>query len=293
MNAVKKGKIRKAADFLQELSKKFRFRLRTYRPHVKISLDSRKYLVKTVENGDELSDVLRLRHEIFYRELLDKKRFRGKDIDKYDFLFDHLAVIDKEAGQVIGTYRLNSSLFSDKFYSCSEFKMENIISLSGVKLELGRACIHPDYRSGATIAALWKGLGTYITETATDCLFGCSSVKTTDNLTIALVHYYLNKNFLAPEEFRAVPKSKFRTDRYHKMLEMIQEKRFAPFREAAENLVPPLMLSYFKAGGVICGEPAYDKAFKCYDYLTYLDVRSMDESFRKKFTEKKYEEVCC
>jgi putative hemolysin len=284
MNAEKGRKVKKAVSVLQNLSKSFRFRLRTYRPHVKINIETNKYVVKTVENGSELGDVLRLRHEVFYRELLDKKRLRGKDIDKYDFLFDHLAVVEKATGQVIGTYRLNCSEFSDKFYSCSEFEMDNIISLEGTKLELGRACIHPDYRSGSTIAALWKGLGAYINETGTCCLFGCSSVKTTDNFTIALVHRHLTSNYLASEELRTVPKQKFRTDKYHKMLAMLEEKRFAPFREAAENLVPPLMLSYFKAGGVVCGEPAYDKAFKCYDYLTYLDVRKMEDSFKRKFT---------
>lgn len=286
MNAVKKGKMKIAADFLQEFSKKFKFRLRTYRPHVNITIDSKKYLVKTVENGDELSDVLRLRHDVFYREMLEKKRFLGKDIDKYDFKFDHLAVIDREANKTIGTYRLNCSLFSDKFYSSSEFKMDRLLERDGIKLELGRACIDPEHRGGAVIAALWKGLGAYMKETSAGCLFGCSSVKTTDNFTIALVHDYLTNNFFAPEELRVSPKSKFRTEKYHKMYEMLQEKRFAPFRAAAENLVPPLMLAYFKAGGVICGEPAYDKAFKCYDYLTYLDISRMDGQFKKKFTEK-------
>jgi len=56
-----------------------------------------------------------------------------------------------------------------------------------------------------------------------------------------------------------------------------------PFREAAVNLVPPLLLSYLKAGGFVCGKPAYDKAFKCYDYLTLIDRKKMDPAFVRKF----------
>ncbi|WP_022851545.1 GNAT family N-acetyltransferase [Limisalsivibrio acetivorans] len=285
MNTLRGPRVRKAVGVIGSLSKNFRFRLRTYRPHVKINIDSRKYTVKTIENGQELSGVLKLRHEVFYRELLSKRRLRGKDIDKYDFQFDHLAVIEKSSGNVIGTYRLNCSLFNDKFYSAKEFDMDGIIAKPGTKIELGRACIHPDYRSGSTIAALWKGLGKYMAETGSSALFGCSSVKTTDNFTIALIHNYLMENNLADESLIAIPRGKFYTERYFKMLSMIQEKRFAPFRAAAENLVPPLLLSYLKAGGVVCGEPAFDKAFRCYDYLTFLELDSMEEGFRRKFTE--------
>ena len=68
-----------------------------------------------------------------------------------------------------------------------------------------------------------------------------------------------------------------------KLENMTADERFAPFREAAVNLVPPLLLSYMKAGGFVCGTPAYDKAFKCYDYLTLIDRKKMDPSFVRKF----------
>ena len=44
----------------------------------------------------------------------------------------------------------------------TEFDLGNIPDSDGDKLEMGRACIHPDFRSGFTFIALWKGLAGYI-----------------------------------------------------------------------------------------------------------------------------------
>ncbi|MEZ4872031.1 MAG: GNAT family N-acetyltransferase [Bdellovibrionales bacterium] len=73
------------------------------------------------------------------------------DFDQFDLLGDHILVKDTTTGNAVGTYRLMCSLFTDDFYSETEFHMEDFIKVFGTKLELGCACIHPDYRSGATI----------------------------------------------------------------------------------------------------------------------------------------------
>ncbi len=76
---------------------------------------------------------------------------------------------------------------------------------------------------------------------------------------------------------------KFRDAKLEQTIATTSEERFAPFREAAVNLVPPLLLSYLKAGGSVCGLPAQDKAFHCYDYFTLIDREKMDKGFVRKF----------
>jgi len=289
MAAVRKKlvpkKVKRAAKALSNISKTFRFRIRTYRPKVKIYEENSRFIIKTVESGSELMNVLKLRYEVFYSEYVGEitdDGVQGIDVDKFDIIFDHLAIIEKKSGKTVGTYRLNCTRFNDKFYAAKEFKMKSIENLKGHKIELGRACVHPEYRNGVTITALWKGLGAYMKATDSRYMFGCSSIHADDSFQISLIHHWL-KDHMNSDHSDVKPRKKFRDSKFAKTVQKTTEERFAPFREAAVNLVPPLLLSYLKAGGSICGEPALDKAFHCYDYLTLIDRETMDKGFVRKF----------
>ena len=289
MTAVRKTlvpkKVRKAAKALSSISKAFRFRIRTYRPNVIISEENSRFIIKTVTNGAELMEVLKLRYDVFYSEYVGtvtEDGVTGIDVDKFDILFDHLAIIDKKTGKPVGTYRLNCTRFNDRFYSGKEFKMKSIEELKGHKTELGRACVHPDYRNGATITALWKGLGAYMLATDSRYMFGCSSVHAEDTFQIALVHHWLTE-YMDSEHNSVRPRKKFRDQRFDQVVERTGDEKFKPFKDAAGVLVPALLQSYLKAGGTVCGTPAQDKAFRCYDYLTLIDREKMDKGFVRKF----------
>jgi putative hemolysin len=278
-------RVKRAAKALSNISKTFRFRIRTYQPNIKIHEENSRFIIKTVQNGSELMEVLKLRYEVFYSEYvgeISEDGVAGIDVDKFDILFDHLAIIDKKSGKPVGTYRLNCTRFNSKFYSAKEFKMKSIQDLKGHKIELGRACVHPDFRNGVTIAALWKGLGSYMLATDSRYMFGCSSIHAEDTFQIALIHHWLQE-YMDVDHADVRPKKKFRDQRLEYTFEKTADERFKPFRDAAGNLVPPLLLSYLKAGGKVCGIPAVDKAFRCYDYFTLIDREKMDKGFVRKF----------
>lgn len=278
-------KVKRAAKALNNISKAFRFRIRTYRPNVSISMENSRFLIKTVQSGSELMDVLKLRYEVFYSEYVGEVTeggVSGIDVDKFDLMFDHLAIIDKKTEKPVGTYRMNCTRFNNKFYSGKEFKMKSIEDLVGHKVELGRACVHPEYRNGATISALWKGLGAYMTATDSRYMFGCSSIHAEDTFQIALIHHWLGE-YMDCDHEKVRPRKKFRDKRLCDVVEQLSDDRFSPFKDAAGIMVPPLLHSYLKAGGTICGTPAQDKAFRCYDYLTLIDREKMDKGFLRKF----------
>lgn len=253
--------------------------LKNFKPKVKLLIERDRFIIKTAENHDELAKVLRLRYEVFYRELLEKRQILGMDIDKFDFKCDHLIIIDKKTDSFIGTYRLICSLFTNKFYSETEFNLQNIISLPGIKLELGRACVHRDYRTGSSIALLWRGITEYMKETGTKYMFGCSSIKTTDKLEIAAIYKNLSHNHLASQECRVTPKRKFTIKDFDVLTNGISEEA----EGAAAEKIPPLIKSYLNMGGLICGEPAYDKKFKCADLFTLFNIDSLSEKVHKKY----------
>lgn len=90
-------------------------KVREYQRFVEIRHESDDFLVTTAANGSELLKVLELRHEVFVEEWQGRKTFHGLDADQYDFIADHLMIIHKRIGEVIGTYRLLSSTFYAEF----------------------------------------------------------------------------------------------------------------------------------------------------------------------------------
>jgi putative hemolysin len=253
--------------------------VKKFNPKVKLFIERDRYIIKTAENHEELAGALRLRYEVFYRELLEKRRVHGFDIDRFDFKCDHLIIIDKESNALIGTYRLISSLFAKEFYSETEFDISNILALSGVKLELGRACVHKDYRTGSSIALLWRGIVEYMKLTNTQYLFGCSSVKATDLHEIASMYHILARDFMVPANLNVHPKRRFIIRNFNELKSQVRDEDLLSVVEK----IPPLIKSYLNMGALICGEPALDKKFRCADFLTLFNTDTSTDKVQKKY----------
>ncbi len=72
--------------------------------------------------------------------------------------------------------------------------------------ELGRSCIHPAWRTGGTILALWSALGEFMVQHGLDVAFGCDSVGMSDGgHAAASLWRQLSSMHLAPPERRVGP----------------------------------------------------------------------------------------
>ncbi len=260
-----------------------RLKIRKFRPKIPIWIEKKNYIIKTARDCNDLKSVLKLRFRVFYNELLKKHLLWGIDIDKYDLICDHLMIVDKSCSSCVGTYRLNSSLHSDLFYSESEFSIDNIKSISEIKLELGRACIDPKARNGLVIALLWKGIYDYIRESRSRYLFGLTSIKTTDPRTIANLSCYLDRYRPQDNRFDVHPRKKFLLKRHQEFYSQIKTDPGLLNETEAQSLIPPLLKGYLKQGAHICGEPALDRAFRCVDYFTILDMHKLPADIAKRF----------
>jgi putative hemolysin len=258
--------------------------IKGFRCKVPIAFETDKFLVKTVETTAELKRVLKLRYEIYYRELIDRsKLLRRIDRDKFDSQADHLAVIEKASGEVVATYRLFSSSFSKRFYSETEFDIETIRALPDDKIELGRACVRKDYRKGVMMILLWRAISLYLQATKARYLFGCSSVKTVSIPEIAKVYAILSREHLAPELYRVYPKAGHKIRRFEEHTRVWDNVELVDPKRTISDMIPPLLHLYLEAGSMICGEPALDRSFKCADLLTLLDIERMPPHMRKRY----------
>jgi putative hemolysin len=245
---------------------------RDFKPKYVVRVETEGFILKTAETMLELRQVLELRHDIFLTELQGKVHHSKMDVDEFDQICDHLIIIDKKTFKVIGTYRVISSLYSNKFYSEGEFHLAEFMKQPGAKLELGRACIHKDFRTGATIGLLWKGIVEYIKKTDTKYLFGCASVQTMEPVVAGTILEYLKREQLSSEEYSVSP-----TDYYKVPLPQPE------VTGDVNELIPALVHSYVKAGAKFYGAPAYDRDFNCFDFFMVLKIEEMSKLFRRRF----------
>ncbi|MCB0378711.1 MAG: GNAT family N-acetyltransferase [Bdellovibrionales bacterium] len=254
--------------------------LKEFKPKVVFSLEVEGFEIKIANSLEDLKLALELRHMVFLEEGLGRTHETGLDFDSFDQVADHLMIINLATGKAVGTYRLICSKFASHFYSQNEFVLDHFLQEEGVKLELGRACTHIDYRTGRTIDLLWQGLSRYITETGTRFLFGCSSMHTEDPAEAFSALKSLEARDGVSFEYQIHPTPDFQFPE----AKTFHEKAIA--NPQILRSLPPLLRSYLHAGSKVHGYPAWDRDFECTDMFTILDLRVLNSKFAERYNPK-------
>lgn len=246
----------------------------TYSPKVNLDIKTQKYHLKTADSLDELLEVFKLRHDIF---LGHQERSESYDTDEFDHVCDHIIIRDIETDKICGTYRILCSEYVEKFYSESEFILERFLEQDGVKVELGRACIHHAHRNGAVIDLLWKGISKYCQKVNASFLFGCSSIHTNELSDMKALDAFIKSEDLYSDFYEVRSYGEFEV-----MEAELVDAQQVDLAEGKKRL-PPLLRSYLNAGAKIYGTPAYDEDFGCFDYLTILEMKNVSNSFKRRY----------
>ncbi len=233
-----------------------------------------KLALSLASTREEVHEVQRLRYKVFIEAmgLPGLANDEGLDADEFDAYCDHLIVRDSRTLKVVGTYRLlgpNAARELGRFYSEDEFDLGRLGHLRGSMVEAGRACIHPDYRSGGVIMLLWAGLAAYLRRERCEHLIGCASISLADGGgNAAAVYHGLTQEQLAPAEYRVMPRLPF----------PLAE------RDAAHTAqVPPLLKGYLRSGAWVCGEPAWDADFHCADLFLLMPLARLDDRYARHY----------
>ena len=246
-------------------------------------------------NPAEIRAAQRLRYQVFVEEMgarLDCTE-PGVESDHYDPFCQHLLVRDHANGMVVGCYRILTdarAAYTGGYYSQNEFDLTRILALPGRFMEVGRTCVHPDYRTGATIALLWQGLARCMVMNKFDYLMGCASIPLRAGTHEALAIYRrLAKKHLSPEEWRVYPKVPLPQMQLAGAEEKVYSGGMDSFTllqlASAEEkvMVPPLVRAYLRAGAMICGEPAWDPHFNVADLFILLRAEDINERYLRHF----------
>ena len=115
-----------------------------------------KLTLSLASTPEEVREVQHLRYKVFVESMGLSALTNAEEIDcdEFDSYCDHLIVRDSRTLEVVGTYRVmgpNAAREMGRYYSEQEFDLSRLNNLRGSIAEAGRACIHPDYRSGGVI----------------------------------------------------------------------------------------------------------------------------------------------
>jgi putative hemolysin len=242
----------------------------------------RKLQVRLAEDQYEIERTLTLRYNIFNLEMgegLPQSRATQKDRDEYDMFCDHLIVVDKTRNDmVVGTYRIMKRQVAKAnigFYSETEFDLRKIYELEEEVAEVGRSCVHQDYRDGSVISLLWAGLGNYMKTQDVRYLMGCGSVHSTSPIEASEAYAYLkDKNALADERFNIEP---YKTHRLEGFDPNYQVK---DMKEVIKK-IPPILKGYVRVGTKFAGTPALDAVFGTTDFFILFDREEITQRYTK------------
>lgn len=232
--------------------------------------DSSRLVAQVTTSRRDILAAQRLRYRVFTAEYgATFDGIAGIDRDRYDRHCRHLVVKDVLTGQVVGYTRIldeAQARRSGGWYSAGEFEMGMVDRLDGRVLEIGRTCVHPDYRNGATIGVLWAKLAELLFCEGYRYLVGCASIPLAEAGAGAM---------LAEVGRRAERDTPF----------CVAPRRALPPQPAVAGTVklPPLLRTYLAMGAKVCGEPCWDPDFNCADIFILVDVQAIPARYVQHF----------
>lgn len=233
----------------------------------------------------ELRAAQRLRYAVFAGEMGARLTpppgtESGRDADRFDDFCDHLLVhaVDldgDEPDRLVGTYRVlapDGARRAGGYYSEAEFDLAPLRALRPTAVELGRACVDAEWRSGGVIMALWNALGSYMLRHRLDTMFGCASIGAGDGgLQARRIWRHVSAGHLAAPEWRVKPL---------RPLAHVDECDAAPF---GPRDLPPLLKGYLRCGARVLGPPSLDPHFNTADLPIMLRLDELSPRYRRQF----------
>lgn len=244
-------------------------------------------------NEKELKKIQRLRYKVFYKEghaIADRlSAILQRDMCPFDSVCDHLFILDTEAKsrrglkkpKVVGTYRMLRGEVAARhsgFYSQSEFDLSSIIARHPETrlLELGRSCVHPDYRAKRVIELLWRGLWLYAKHHRIDVMIGCASLPTTDAKKAAEPLEILRRQAGLPSDWQVKP-----LPGRAAYIPPVKE----PVLDSRHGLagLPPLIKAYLRVGAKFSDGAVIDRQFGTIDVFAIMHMNEIDKRYAAHF----------
>lgn len=192
------------------------------------------------------------------------------DRDMFDFECEHAIVKVAHTDKIVAYtrfYKLPEGQYH-RCYSEHEFAIQDALKGKKNIVELGRTCVHPDYRSGKVLGKLWMGMLPHVLgRMNAKYAIGCVSVPTDKSELRAVKAHYMMQQLDPKQVLTGVTSKK----PYQPTLQLDSA--------ISERDLPSLFRQYLGMQAKFAKEGYFDEDFKCIDYFCMLEVSEVAKSF--------------
>lgn len=219
-----------------------------------------KYHVRLARTAKDLARARALRSLAFGTPETDR--------DSFDEICTHVLVHHVQSGALVGCFRmlvLEGGRDLHRSYSAQFYDLSALTAFPGRMVEIGRFCIHPDWRDPDILRVAWAAMTAFVDGNGAGMLFGCSSfagVETDrylDAFAMLRAQHLAPKRWLprekAPDVFRFAARLRRRPDTRKAMLRM-----------------PPLLRVYLMMGGWVSDHAVVDRKMNTLHVFTGLEI---------------------
>lgn len=231
-----------------------------------------RYQARLAETEDDISAAQRLRWRCFIARTGAEDDGRQLDHDDLDAECGHMLIEETGTGRLVCCFRflpLAGGSEIARSYSAQFYNLAALERFDGPMVEMGRFCVHPDWRDPEIIRTAWAALTRFVDEAGIEMLFGCSSFVGTEPEAHAEAFAMLKERHLAPRRWwpRVKAPNVFRFARALRLRK--------PDPRRAMAAMPPLLRSYLAMGGWVSDHAVVDPALRTMHVFTGVEIRAI------------------
>lgn len=190
------------------------------------------------------------------------------DQDMFDALCHHILIHDTGCGSLVCCFRMlviDDGADVADCYAAQYYELSALEAFEGKMVELGRFCIHPDWKDPDILRVAWGAMTEFVDENDIGMLFGCSSFAGIETDQYLDAFAVLKARHLAPK--RWLPRVKAPdVFRYGARLRRKPDVKKAMLR------MPPLLRTYLLMGGWVSDHAVVDRQLNTLHVFTGLEI---------------------
>lgn len=237
-----------------------------------------RYQARLAETTDEIRAAQRLRWLCFVARNGAPDDGEQVDADTLDAACRHMLVEEVATGRLVCCFRflpLAGGSEIARSYSAQFYNLKALEAFDGPMVEMGRFCIHPEFRDPDIIRTAWAAMTRYVDEAGIEMLFGCSSFVGTEPDEHAEAFAMLKERHLAPRRWWPRVKAP-KVFRFARALRLRK-----PDPKRAMAAMPPLLRSYLAMGGWVSDHAVVDPALRTMHVFTGVEIRAIPPARRR------------
>ncbi|RPE71629.1 ornithine-acyl[acyl carrier protein] N-acyltransferase [Pacificibacter maritimus] len=234
-----------------------------------LNLRKSRYSVRLASQPADVLAAQRLRHMSFVKQAQNSPD--STDQDDFDAVCQHVLIEDRKSGQLVCCFRfmeLASGAEIAQSYSAQYYELEALSKYKGRMVEMGRFCVHPDWKDADILRIAWGAMTAYVDDNNIDMLFGCSSFHGAD--------WALHADALAMLKHRHLgPKTLLPRIKAPDVFKFAARLRRKPDAKRAALAMPPLLKTYLMMGGWVSDHAVVDRDLGTLHVFTGVEISAI------------------